>query len=101
MVLQLCRKFGCFAVCVLLIAGLVIKRGMDALEVIEDHPIRDYAFGVEAVGDFFEINRSLFQRLPKPHDEDVVEKAPPTIHRYSDTSRAQSSFPSLPVNWLP
>ncbi len=60
---------------------------MGAFLVIERHPFADDPLSVEAVGDFLEINRLLFQRPPKPLDEDIIEKAPAPIHGYFDAIR--------------
>ncbi len=66
---------------------------MRALGVVEHYPVADYAPGVEAVGDFFEIDRFLFQGPPEPFDEDVVHAAAPAIHRDSHAGLGQCGDP--------
>jgi len=54
---------------------LPIKRGMGA-GVVESHPALADASDLEAVSDFFEIDRLLLQAAPESFDDDVVEVSP-------------------------
>ena len=88
---------------------------MRPLSVVECHPILDHAPGVEAVGDFFEGDRFLFQAAPEPFDKDVVQIAATPIYYRQCIGKANvtrgieirtSALVSVviqadPVNWLP
>lgn len=43
------------------------------LGVVECHPVLDDTPGLEAVSDFFEIDRLLLQAAPQPFDKDIVQ----------------------------
>lgn len=66
---------------------------MGPLGVIERHPSADHPTGLEAVGDFFEIDRFLFQGSPQALDEDVVHAATAPIHRDADARLFQRCDP--------
>lgn len=53
---------------------------MRASGVVERHPVLDHTPGLEAVGDFFEINGLLLQAASQPFDKDVVQITPASIH---------------------
>ena len=53
---------------------------MGAFGVVVGHPVLDHPTGLEAITDFFEIDRFLFQAAPQPFDDDVVEISAPGIH---------------------
>lgn len=59
-----------------------------AFLVVKRHPFADDPLGVEAIVDFLKVNGLLFQRPPKPFDEDVVEETTSLIHGYFDTGFA-------------
>lgn len=66
---------------------------MGALGVVERHPFADHPPGLEAVGDFFEIDRFLLERPPEPLNEDVVHAPAPTVHRDAHPSLGQGGDP--------
>ena len=55
------------------------QRCVRPLEVVKADPITDQAPGLEAVGDFVQVDRLVFERAPQPFDEDVVH-APAPCH---------------------
>lgn len=67
---------------------------MGALGIVKCHPILDDASGLEAVSDFFEIDRFLLQVPPETLDEDVIEMSAPSIHRDTHPSVGQGRDPS-------
>ena len=52
--------FQAYPIC--LVGREPIKRGMGAFGVVEGHPVLDDTAGLEAIGDFFEIDGFLLQR---------------------------------------
>jgi len=66
------------------------------LGVVECYPILDDASGLQAVSDFFEIDRLLFQGAPQPLDKDVAEVTTPPIHRDAHPSFGQRRDPCSP-----
>lgn len=66
---------------------------MRPLGVVEANPVIDDPLGLEAVGDFMQINGLLLEGSPEPFDEDVVKVAPPSIHRDFDFSFGQCLNP--------
>lgn len=57
-----------------------IKRGVGPFGFVECPPVADYPSVVEAVCDFFEIGRLLFEGPPEVFGEDVVDAPAPAIH---------------------
>lgn len=53
---------------------------MGPFGVVECDPVFDDPPGLEAVADFFEGDRLLFQGSPKAFDEDVVQVSTAPIH---------------------
>ena len=47
---------------------------MRAFGVVERHPVADHSPGLEAVGDFFEIDHLLHERAPQPPDHLLAER---------------------------
>ena len=88
---------------------------MRPLSVIEADPVVNDPFGLEAVGDFMEINGLLLQGTPEPFDEDVVEIAPAPIFYRQCIGKANVTrgidilisalvsvvIQPVPVYWLP
>lgn len=62
--------------------------------VIACYPVLDDTSSLEAVGDFFEINRLRLQRPPQPFDEDTVEVPASTVHRDARARVGQRRDPS-------
>ena len=54
--------------------------GMGPFGVMECHPVLDDRLGLEAIGDFVEVDRLLLQGSPQTFDEDVFEVSAPSIH---------------------
>lgn len=48
--------------------------------VIEPHPLGDQPPRREAVGDLVQIDELVFQRLPKPLDEHIVQPSATPVH---------------------
>lgn len=78
-----------------------IRRGMGPLGVVDRHPIFDDAPGLEAISDFFEIDRFLLKAAPEPFDEDVVEVEAPTVYRDAHANLGQCRDPSRPRELRP
>ena len=53
---------------------------MGPLGVVEVDPFADDPFGLEAIGQFVEVNRLVFERPPESLDEDVIHAAAPAVH---------------------
>ena len=53
---------------------------MGPLGVVEVDPFADNPFGLEAIRQFVEVNRLVFERPPESLDEDVVHAAAPAVH---------------------
>lgn len=63
---------------------------MRPLSVVEADPIIvNDPFGLEAIGYFMQVDSLLLEGSPEPLDEDVVQIAPPPIHRYFDIGLRQ------------
>ena len=69
---------------------------MRPLGVVEPDPVVDDPFGLEAVGDFVQIDGLLLQGPPEPLDEDVVQIATAPIHRDFDVGLRQRRDPVSP-----
>jgi len=59
----------------------MFKSRMGPLGVVKADPFLNDPLGLEAVLQFRQVNRLLFQRSPEALDEDVVQIAPSAIHR--------------------
>ncbi len=53
---------------------------MGPLGVVEAYPLADDPFGPEAVGEFVQVDRLVFERPPQALDEDIVHTPAPAIH---------------------
>ncbi len=53
---------------------------MGPFSVVEVHPLADNLFGLEAVGQFMQVDGFIFERAPQTFDEDVVHAPAPPIH---------------------
>ncbi len=53
---------------------------MGTLGVAEADPLADDTLGVEAIGEFVQMDRLVFERAPQPLDEDVVHAAAAAVH---------------------
>lgn len=62
---------------------------MGPFGVVEGHPFSDHPSGLEAIGDFFEIDRFLLERPPQTLDEDVVHASTAPIHRDAHPAQGQ------------
>ena len=61
--------------------------------VVEVDPFVNNPLGLEVVYDLVQIDGLLLQGAPEPFDEDVVQIATPTIHRYFDLGIGQRRDP--------
>ena len=57
---------------------LTVKGGMGPLGVVEVDPLADDPLGPEAIRQFVQIDRLVFERPPQAFDEDVVHAPAPT-----------------------
>jgi len=57
---------------------------MGPLGVVEVDPLADDPLGPEAIRQFVQIDRLVFERPPQAFDEDVVHAPAPTIHGNGD-----------------
>ena len=58
---------------------------MGPFGVVEADPLGNDAFGPEAVGQFVQIDRLVFERAPQALYKDIVHEPAPAIHGDADT----------------
>jgi len=56
------------------------QHGVRPFAVVKADPVGDDALGLEAVGEFVQVDRLVFERAPQPLDLDVVHAAAATVH---------------------
>ena len=57
---------------------------MGPFGVVEVDPLCNDPFGLEAVGQFMQVDGLIFERAPQAFDEDVVHAPAPPIHGDAD-----------------
>ena len=60
--------------------GGVSEGGVRPLGVVELHPPGDDPLGLEAVGEFVQVDGLVLERTPEAFDEDVVHAPAPAVH---------------------